>query len=138
MTREYRIKKKENEEKPLSATMEIVSAAIRVWMIDILNSIIISTDKCDDHVLDAKPDFKNKHKALDLSFRRLSVRIEGTINLLIKHTIDLPELMVKFLRKIFREGGFIPKTYWSKYEKDKIELDEHETLVNFNEQRCKF
>lgn len=135
IAREYRTKKKDNEEKPLSATIEIMSQAIRVWMIDTFNSIIISTDKLDDDLLNAKLDFKSKNKKLDISFRKLSVRIDGVVNLLIKNTIDIPELMVKFIRKIFREGGFIPSAYWLRYEKEKIELDKHETLVNFNQQR---
>lgn len=135
IAREYRIQKRDNEEKPLSATMEIMSQAIRVWMIEIFNPIIISTDKLDDDLLDAKIDFKSNNKNLDISFRKLSVRVDGVVNMLIKHTIDIPELMIKFLRKIFREGGFIPSSYWLRYEKEKIDLDKHDTLLNFNQQR---
>lgn len=73
-----------------------------------------------------------------MSFRKLSVRIEGIVNLLIENTITLPELMIKFLQKIFREGGFMPAAYWLPFELKRIEFDEYDTLLNFNKERHMF
>jgi hypothetical protein len=40
----------------------------------------------------------------------------------------MPQQLAIFLRKIFREGGYIPQSYFSEFEKRYVEMDELQTL----------
>ena len=71
ITQQFRSMKKDNEEKPLSATMQIVSQAIRVWLFDILKTPVTSVDTLNTNILDAKFVKSHPNKDLELSFRKI-------------------------------------------------------------------
>jgi len=138
LAQDYRLKKKDNEGKLIGPTLEIISQAIRMWLFDILKIPVTSVDKMNTKFLDVKPHKYQPSKEIEMSFRKLSVRVEGIVNILFEQTGYLPDLMTKFFRKIFREGGYINQEYWTPFEMQRIELDELETLKNFTKERSMF
>ena len=115
-----------------------MAQAIQVWLYDILKIPLTTTERINFHILNDPFDKIEESDNKKYSFRRLSVRVEGIIKILIEQTVYMPEVAVKFLKKVFREGGYIPSDFWSKFEKCRIETDEKETLCNFNDERWMF
>ena len=50
----------------------------------------------------------------------------------------MPDVAVKFLKKVFREGGYIPSDFWCDFEVWRIDTDDKETLSNFSTERWMF
>lgn len=131
----YREKKIENEEKPLAAVIDVTILIIRNWLIEILFNLLSSTDRINLDIINDPTDRVVNNKSMEFSFRRLSVRVEGIVNILLDKTLRMPSIVSNFMKKIFREGGFAPQKYWTQFELKRLEFDDKQTLNNFSKER---
>ena len=115
-----------------------MAQAIQVWLYDILKIPLTTADRINFDILNNPYDEVKESDKREFSFRRLSVRVQGIVKILIEQSVYMPEVAVKFLKKIFREGGYIPLDFWINFESKRIEIDDKDTLSNFTEERWMF
>ena len=137
----FRNNKTESEGNPFLATLEIMKQVTSVWMnsnAQFQNILISAVERMDDQILNIeKVEEAKENKHVSASFRKFSVRVEGIINLLLISTIKFPIMIRKLLKKVFKEGSYIPKEYWSDFEMQYLEFDDKDTLINFTKERFK-
>ena len=99
---------------------------------------MITTDRINFDIINNPNESVSESDKREFSFRRLSVRVMGIVKILTEQTVYMPEVIVRFFKKTFREGGYVPSDFWCKFEKTRIEVDEKHTLLNFSDERWMF
>ena len=97
------------EEKTSIATINIIAQAVQVWLFGFLKVPFSNTERIKFDLLNKPKATKfTKNKSTEESFLRLRARVEGIMNHLLDQTINLPEIVRKLLKRVFKENSFIP------------------------------